>query len=162
MPSDVLEVTSKFVNNPVKILVKREELTLESIRQFYVTVEHEVSRMFFISKIHCTNLFRIGNWTHCDLYETLTITQATQAVIFCNTRRKVDWLTEKMRAREFRASAMVSIDECFSSDIHGQYYQGSHFVHLNLGCTGLGQRVKKTINCKVFEIFSRIVRMNKC
>ncbi len=42
--------------------------------------------------------------TLCDLYETLTI---TQAVIFCNTRRKVDWLTEKMRGRDFTVSAMV-------------------------------------------------------
>ncbi|KAF8326926.1 DEAD-domain-containing protein [Amanita rubescens] len=41
--------------------------------------------------------------TLCDLYETVTI---TQAVIFCNTRRKVDWLTEKMHSREFTVSAM--------------------------------------------------------
>ena len=43
MPSDVLEVTTKFMNDPIKILVKKEELTLEGIRQFYVTVEREVS-----------------------------------------------------------------------------------------------------------------------
>lgn len=43
--------------------------------------------------------------TLCDLYETLTI---TQAVIFLNTRRKVDWLTEKMHARDFTVSALVS------------------------------------------------------
>lgn len=42
--------------------------------------------------------------TLCDLYETLTI---TQAVIFINTRRKVDWLTEKMHARDFTVSALV-------------------------------------------------------
>ena len=42
MPSDVLEVTTKFINEPIKILVKKEELTLEGIRQFYVTVEREV------------------------------------------------------------------------------------------------------------------------
>uniref|UniRef100_A0A8C1X9W3 RNA helicase n=1 Tax=Cyprinus carpio TaxID=7962 RepID=A0A8C1X9W3_CYPCA len=41
--------------------------------------------------------------TLCDLYETLTI---TQAVIFINTRRKVDWLTEKMHARDFTVSAL--------------------------------------------------------
>lgn len=29
-----------------------------------------------------------------------------QAVIFCNTKRKVDWLTEKMRASNFTVSAM--------------------------------------------------------
>ena len=42
MPNDVLDVTSKFMNDPIKILVKKEELTLEGIRQFYVTVEREV------------------------------------------------------------------------------------------------------------------------
>ena len=42
MPADVLEVTTKFMNDPVKILVKKEELTLEGIRQFYINVEHEV------------------------------------------------------------------------------------------------------------------------
>jgi translation initiation factor 4A len=41
--------------------------------------------------------------TLCDLYETLTI---TQAVIFCNTRRKVDWLTEMMHQRDFTVSSM--------------------------------------------------------
>ena len=46
MPSEVLEVTTKFMNDPVKILVKKEELTLEGIRQFYVTVEREVRNRF--------------------------------------------------------------------------------------------------------------------
>merc|ERR1711860_290314 len=80
MPPDVLEVTSRFMREPVRILVKKEELTLEGIRQFYVQVEREDWKLD----------------TLCDLYETLTI---TQAVIFCNTRRKVDWLTEKMHSR---------------------------------------------------------------
>ena len=44
MPSDVLEVTTNFINDPIKILVKKEELTLEGIRQFYVTVEREVNK----------------------------------------------------------------------------------------------------------------------
>lgn len=42
--------------------------------------------------------------TLCDLYETLTI---TQAVIFVNTRRKVDWLTEKLLSKDFTVSAVV-------------------------------------------------------
>lgn len=89
MPADVLEVTKKFMRDPVRILVKRDELTLEGIKQFYIAVEKEEWKLD----------------TLCDLYETVTI---TQAVIFCNTRRKVDWLTEKMHAREFTVSAMVS------------------------------------------------------
>ena len=90
MPADVLEVTKKFMRDPVRILVKRDELTLEGIKQFYIAVEKEEWKLD----------------TLCDLYETVTI---TQAVIFCNTRRKVDWLTEKMHSREFTVSAMVSL-----------------------------------------------------
>lgn len=89
MPSDVLEVTTRFMRDPIRILVKKEELTLEGIRQFYVEIEKEEWKLD----------------TLCDLYETLTI---TQAVIFCNTRRKVEWLTEKMTARDFTISAIVS------------------------------------------------------
>ena len=91
MPADVLEVTKKFMRDPVRILVKRDELTLEGIKQFYIAVEKEEWKLD----------------TLCDLYETVTI---TQAVIFCNTRRKVDWLTEKMHSREFTVSAMVCSD----------------------------------------------------
>jgi len=42
MPADVLEVTKKFMREPIRILVKKEELTLEGIRQFYINVEKEV------------------------------------------------------------------------------------------------------------------------
>jgi translation initiation factor 4A len=44
MPSDLLEITAKFMNDPVKVLIKREERTLDGIRQFYVNVEREVDR----------------------------------------------------------------------------------------------------------------------
>ncbi|KDN40767.1 hypothetical protein RSAG8_07942, partial [Rhizoctonia solani AG-8 WAC10335] len=87
MPADVLEVTKKFMRDPIRILVKRDELTLEGIKQFYIAVEKEEWKLD----------------TLCDLYETVTI---TQAVIFCNTRRKVDWLTTKLTEREFTVSAM--------------------------------------------------------
>merc|ERR1711861_83184 len=87
MPSEVLEVTAKFMRDPIRILVKRDELTLEGIKQFFIAVEREEWKLD----------------TLCDLYETLTI---TQAIIYCNTRRKVDWLTEKMQGRDFVVSAM--------------------------------------------------------
>lgn len=87
MPQDVLEVTTKFMRDPVRILVKKDELTLEGIKQFYIAVEKEEWKLDTLS----------------DLYETVTI---TQAVIFCNTRRKVDWLTDKLTGRDFTVSAM--------------------------------------------------------
>lgn len=46
MPSEVLEVTTKFMREPIRILVKKEELTLEGIKQFYVFVQKEVIKYF--------------------------------------------------------------------------------------------------------------------
>lgn len=43
MPAEVLDVTKKFMREPIRILVKKEELTLEGIKQFYINVEREVS-----------------------------------------------------------------------------------------------------------------------
>lgn len=87
LPYDVLDMTTKFMTDPVRVLVKRDELTLEGIKQYFIAVEKEEWKFD----------------TLCDLYDTLTI---TQAVIFCNTRRKVDWLADKMREANFTVSSM--------------------------------------------------------
>ena len=42
MPADVLEVTKRFMREPINILVKKEELTLEGIKQFYINIDKEV------------------------------------------------------------------------------------------------------------------------
>lgn len=89
MPPDVLEVTKRFMQNPVKILVKKEELTVEGIQQFYVNTETEKKKLESL----------------CGLYETLTI---TQAVIFVNTRRKAEWLTQELTSRDFTVSVLHS------------------------------------------------------
>lgn len=86
MTDETLGITSKFMQNPVSILVKKDELTLEGIRQFYVNVGVEQGKFEVLT----------------DLYETLSI---TQSVIFCNTRRKVDWLTSKMTEQKFTVSS---------------------------------------------------------
>ena len=41
MPQEVLELTEKFMRDPIRILVKKEEVTLEGISQFYVAVGKE-------------------------------------------------------------------------------------------------------------------------
>lgn len=87
MPQEILDLTSRFMRNPKTILVKKDELTLEGIRQFYVSVDREEWKVD----------------TLCDLYETLTI---TQAIIYCNTRKKVDFLTKELTDRCFTVSCM--------------------------------------------------------
>jgi len=131
MPADVLDVTTKFMRDPITILVKKEELTLEGIKQFYVNVEKEDWKLE----------------TLCDLYETLTI---TQAVIFCNTRRKVDWLTDKMHQRDFTVSAMHGdMDQKERDVIMREFRSGSSRVLITTDLLARGidvQQVSLVIN----------------
>mmetsp|Transcript_1387 Transcript_1387/g.2207 ORF Transcript_1387/g.2207 Transcript_1387/m.2207 type:complete len:450 (-) Transcript_1387:1473-2822(-) len=125
LPSTVLEMTRKFMNDPIKILVKRDELTLEGIKQFFIAVEKEEWKFD----------------TLCDLYDTLTI---TQAVIFCNTRQKVDWLAEKMRENNFTVSAMHGdMDQEQRDKVMEEFRSGSSRVLIATDLWGRGIDVQQ-------------------
>lgn len=87
LPQEVLELTTKFMNEPLQVLVKRDELTLEGIKQFFIAVEREEWKFE----------------TLCDIFDQLTV---TQCVIFCNSRKKVDWLSAKLREAAFTVASM--------------------------------------------------------
>uniref|UniRef100_A0A804PEX5 RNA helicase n=1 Tax=Zea mays TaxID=4577 RepID=A0A804PEX5_MAIZE len=131
MPPEALEITRKFMNKPVRILVKRDELTLEGIKQFYVNIDKEDWKLD----------------TLCDLYETLAI---TQSVIFVNTRRKVDWLTDKMRSRDHTVSATHGdMDQNTRDIIMREFRSGSSRVLITTDLLARGidvQQVSLVIN----------------
>jgi len=131
LPQEVLAMTTKFMNDPVKVLVKRDELTLEGIKQFFVAVEKEEWKFD----------------TLVDLYDTLTI---TQAVIFCNTKKKVDWLAGKMRANNFTVAAMHGgMDQKERDAIMEEFRSGSARVLIVTDLWGRGidvQQVSLVIN----------------
>jgi translation initiation factor 4A len=131
MPQDVLEVTKKFMRDPIRILIKKEELTLEGIRQFYVNVGKEEWKFD----------------TLCDLYDTVNI---TQAVIFCNTRRKVEDLTHQMTKKKFTVSCMHGEMEQSERDlIMREFRSGSSRVLITTDLLARGidvQQVSVVIN----------------
>mmetsp|Transcript_20595 Transcript_20595/g.47247 ORF Transcript_20595/g.47247 Transcript_20595/m.47247 type:complete len:393 (-) Transcript_20595:170-1348(-) len=131
MAPDVLDMTSKFMRDAVRILVKKDELTLEGIRQFYVAIEKEEWKLD----------------TLCDLYETLTI---TQAIIYCNPRRKVDYLADQMTKRDFTISTMhADLDQKERDLIMREFRSGSTRVLISTDLLARGidvQQVSLVIN----------------
>jgi len=93
MPSEILEITREFMRNPVRILVKSENLTLEGIRQFYVSVENEEQKFEVLS----------------DIYDTISV---SQGIIFVNSKQKAIFLKELLEKRNFTVGM-----------IHGGYNQ---------------------------------------
>lgn len=116
MPKDVIDVTSKFMRDPIRILVKKDELTLEGIKQFYVNVEEDQYKLMCLT----------------DLYDSISV---TQAVIFCNTRRRVEMITEELTAQNFTVSAIHSdMSQQDRDKIMGEFRSGSSRI---LICTDL-------------------------
>jgi translation initiation factor 4A len=131
MPPDILDLTSKFMRDPVRILVKNDELTLEGIRQFYIAIDREEWKVETLS----------------DLYETLTI---TQAIIYCNTRRKVDFLSEELQKRDFTVSCMhADLDQKERDLIMREFRSGSSRILISTDLLARGidvQQVSLVIN----------------
>lgn len=124
LPPDVLEISTKFLRDPVRILVKKENITLEGIKQFYVAVEKEEWKFD----------------TLIDLYETLTI---NQAIIYVNSRRKVEFLKAEMESRDFTVSCihgdMLPQDR---SRVMQEFRSGSSRVLLSTDLTARGIDVR--------------------
>jgi translation initiation factor 4A len=85
MPPDFFDLAENFMRNPVKILVKKEQLTLEGIKQYYINVEKNE---------HKFDVLR-------DLYNFLTI---NQSIVYCNSRRMVEDLYYKLTEENFPVS----------------------------------------------------------
>jgi len=131
MAPEILDLTTKFMRDAVRILVKKDELTLEGIRQFYVAIEKEEWKLD----------------TLCDLYETLTI---TQAIIYCNTRRKVDFLKDQLTKRDFTVSTMhAELDQRERDLVMREFRSGSSRVLISTDLLARGidvQQVSLVIN----------------
>jgi len=107
MSDEALEMTKKFMNDPVTILIGQDELTLAGIRQFYVNCEQERWKFDVL----------------CDLYETLNI---AQTVIFVNTKRKVEWLSERLRENDFTVSSIhADLEQSKRTDILAEFKRGA-------------------------------------
>jgi len=88
LPPEALALAQDWMPEAIRIIVKKEELTLAGIRNYYV---------------YCGNDDRDRLLALCDLYSSLSI---TQAVIFANTRKKVEWLSDSLNAQDFACSAI--------------------------------------------------------
>ncbi len=87
LPLNVFELTKQFMNNPINILIKKEELTLDGISQYFVALEYEEHKLETLR----------------DLYESLTI---CQAIIYCNTIRKVQYLEQYLKNQDHQVSCI--------------------------------------------------------
>ena len=89
MNVNIFNISKRLLNDPIKILLKNSEVIVDIITQFYIDCETEELKFE----------------TLLDLYN---IFSASQAIIFCNTIRKVDWLKENLTKQNFTITCIHS------------------------------------------------------
>jgi ATP-dependent RNA helicase DeaD len=86
MPKPILDLTRKFQNNPAHVKVLRKELTVENISQVYYEVKPSL-KIELMTRLMNLNQFNLS-------------------VVFCNTKRVTDEVTEELIARGIQAEAL--------------------------------------------------------
>jgi len=86
MPEEVLRIAERYLRNPEKILIDKDEIALDEIEQLYCVVEQR--RKFK---------------TLCELIHQF---QIRRAIIFCGTKLETDRLAEQLERRQYSTLAL--------------------------------------------------------
>ena len=131
LPNELLSLTEKFMRNPVKVLVKAEQLTLEGITQFYVALDSDEH------KYDCLK----------DIFSSLSM---TQCIIYCNSVRRVQDLYDAMIADNYPVAQIHSgMEKEDRTRSYKEFRNGTTRVLISSNVTARGidvQQVSTVIN----------------
>lgn len=88
-PSELYNLTTKFMRDPKRILVKQDQLTLQGIRQYYVGLENDEQKYAALK----------------DLFSTISV---SQCIIYCNSINRTNDLYMAMKEEGYPVIAIHS------------------------------------------------------
>ena len=131
LPTELHELTSKFMREPVEILVKTDMLTLEGISQYYIALENDNDKFITIK----------------DLFSWIS---SSQAIIYCNSLKRVTDLYNAMITDNFPVCCIHSgMDKSERDQTYQDFKNGKHRVCISSNVTARGidiQQVSTVIN----------------
>ena len=134
LPKEVEQISYKFMNEPVKILVNSDMLTLEGIEQYYVVLENDATKFDTLK----------------DLYNSISM---SQCIIYCNSIKRVDQLYNAMKEDNFTVSYIHgNMDKSERLRSFDEFKSGKSKVLISSNVTARGidiQQVSTVINFDV-------------
>jgi superfamily II DNA/RNA helicase len=131
LPDEITTIIEKIMRNPIKISVKREQLTLEGISQFYIAVNDDREKYITLK-----NIFSFITLSH--------------TIIYCNSIKRVQDLYEAMREDGFPVCQIHSnMDKSERDKAFNDFRNGSSRVLISSNVTARGidiQQVSVVIN----------------
>ena len=131
IPPEIMELTKKFMKNPIKIIMKTEELNLECIQQYYIAIQSDKEKYTMLKQ----------------LFEHLTL---SQCIIYVNSVKRVMDLYGAMIDEGFSVCCIHSSmtkEERDNSFV--QFKSGIHRILISSNITARGidiQQVSIVIN----------------
>jgi len=131
IPHELNNLTNKFMRNPINILVKSEQLTLEGIQQYYIAIENDSHKYDALK----------------DLYSAISV---SQCIIYCNSVKRVDDLYNAMSTEDFPVCQIHSnMDKDARDKSYRDFKNGKFRVLISSNVTARGidiQQVSTVIN----------------
>jgi len=135
IPNEMFILTDKILKDPIKILVKDEELSLDGIKQYYVFLGDDDNLKFD---------------TLCDLYQRISI---GQAMVYCNKRNRVEDLTNYLKKENYSVSMIHGeMQQKERQSVMKQFREGEFRILVSTDITARGidvQQVSLVINYDV-------------
>ncbi len=147
LPEETLNVTKNFMPDPIRILVEKEELSLDLIKQYYVNVQHEQNKFGTLD----------------DLYNKLSI---NQCIIYVNSVKKAEILKDELTKRMHVVELIHSkLDNKSRMDIMAKFRRGEFrvLISTDLICRGIDiHHINYVINYDIpYDIHSYLHRIGR-
>jgi len=131
LPPEILELTKKFMRDPVSITMEVEKLNLECITQYYVALRHDADKFDTLK----------------DLFSSISV---SQCIIYCNSVRRVSDLYNAMLEEGFSVCCIhSSMDKSERDREFKNFRSGGYRVMISSDVTARGidiQQVSTVIN----------------
>jgi len=131
MPNEILALTKKFMRDPVKIIVKKEELNLACIQQYFVAIYNDHAKYDMLKQL-------------------FAVISLNQCIIYCNSVKRVIDLYKAMIEEGFSVCSIHSnMDKTERDNMFKSFRSGNYRVLISSNITARGidvQQVSTVIN----------------
>jgi translation initiation factor 4A len=134
MPDEILTLSNKFMREPVKITMKKEELNLEGIQQYFVAIQNDFYKFEMLKQI-------------------FTMISVNQCIIYCNSVKRVIDLHRAMSDEGFSVCAIhSSMDKVERDNTFRNFRNGGYRVLISSNITARGIDVQQVATVINFDI----------
>lgn len=131
MPDEILTLSNKFMRNPVKITMKKEDLNLDGIQQYFVAIQNDFYKFEMLKQL-------------------FTMISVSQCIIYCNSVKRVVDLHRAMNDEGYSVCAIhSSMDKMERDNTFRNFRNGGYRVLISSNITARGidvQQVAVVIN----------------